>query len=363
MRRRRPRFGRKRTFGALNNMKTYKHLWEEYISKENFQLAYHNSLKGKGRQKTVIEFNQHPEENLEAVRQLVLSGQFHTSPYREKIIYEPKKRTIYKLPYCPDRIVQHAMVNVLKPIFVRLSMENSYACIEGRGQIKASQKCSEYVRKYDYCLKGDIRKFYYNIDQEILSEDMHRIIWDERFMADVDDVIFSYPGGNNCPIGNLTSQWFGNFYLRKLDNFILHEIKPKGYLRYCDDFLLFDDDKAKLQRAREAIEAFLWTELKLEYSKAEIFKTACQGVDFCGYRHFKHYVLVRKRTSKRLIKRYRDIQEALESGKGGASIQRMRGQVASGHGLMKHACTAHLRKNVHHYELAERLNIKIKRKE
>ena len=99
-------------------------------------------------------------ENLEKVRQLVIRGEFHTSEYKSKIIYEPKKRVIYKLPFCPDRIVQHAVMNILKPILINLFIENTYACIEGRGQMRASRKCSEYVRKYKYCLKCDISRFY-----------------------------------------------------------------------------------------------------------------------------------------------------------------------------------------------------------
>lgn len=339
-------------------MKTYKNLWDEFISKENFELAYKNSIKGKSRQKSVAEFKKNWESNLEAIRQMVIRGRFHTSPYRTKTIYEPKKRVIYKLPYAPDRIVQHALMNVLKPIFTNLSIENSYACIENRGQIKASQKCSDYVRKFDYCLKCDIHKFYPSISQEILSSKLHRIIKDEKIMAIVDDIIFSFPGGFNCPIGNYTSQWFGNFYLRDLDNFVLHELKPGGYERYCDDFMLFDNDKEKLQRCRKEIDDYIWYELLLEFSKADLFKTKCQGVDFCGYRHFKDYVLLRKRTGKRLIRRYRKIYRTINDRNRQFNRDEVVGQIASGHGLLKHACTYHLRQSIGHEQLIKRFGIR-----
>lgn len=206
-------------------MKTYKNLWETFISKENFDLAYRNSIKNKAKQKQVRKFKEDAENNLEAVRQLVISGGFHTSEYQKKKIYEPKERIIYKLPYAPDRIVQHAVINILKPILLNKFIENSYACIEGRGQLKASQKCAEYVRRNKYCLKCDIHHFYPSINQKILSDMLHRFIKDERFMAVVDDIIFSFEGGYNCPIGNFCSQWFGNFYMTVVDNFILHELK------------------------------------------------------------------------------------------------------------------------------------------
>lgn len=336
-------------------MKTYKHLWEQFITKENFELAYYNSIKGKGRQKSVQDFKENWEENLEEVRQMVIRGEFHTSPYKEKVIFEPKKRTIYMLPYNPDRIVQHAIMNILKPILMQKMIQNSFSCVEGRGQIKASLKCSEYVRKFDWCLKCDIHKFYPSISQEILSNKLHRIIADKKFMAVVDDVIFSFPGGYNCPIGNYLSQWFGNYYLSFLDNYVLHELKPGGYERYCDDFILFDNDKAKLQECRKKIDEFIWYELELEYSKAELFKTKTQGVDFCGYRHFKNYSLLRKRTGKKLKARYNSIYKELLSGC--EVTEKMRGQVASGHGLLKHACTYHLRQAIEHDSLMFLMNI------
>lgn len=146
---------------------------------------------------------------MEAIRQEVINGEYHTSDYRVKTIYEPKQREIFILPF-KDRIVQHAVMNILKPIFTNLLMENCYACIEGRGQMRAVIKCNEYVRRNKYCLKGDIRKFYPSINQRILSNMLHRIIKDYKFMRIIDDIIFSYKGGYNCPIGNFCSQWFGN---------------------------------------------------------------------------------------------------------------------------------------------------------
>lgn len=333
-------------------MKSYKGLWEQLITKENFELAYQKAIKGKQKRSDVRQFNRKKEENLEAVRQAVIGGTFHTSQYREKKIYEPKERIIYKLPFSPDRIVQHAIMNILEPIMIQCMIQNTYACIKGRGQIQASQKCCEYVRKYQFCLKGDIHKFYPNIDQQVLSNKLHRIIHDRRFMALVDDVIFSFPGGKNCPIGNYMSQWCGNYYLSFLDNFVLHQIKPKGYERYCDDFLLFDNDKKKLHDARERIAVFLRDELKLTFSKAEVFDVK-QGVDFCGYRSFKKYVLIRKSTARRMIRRFRKIEEKLNSGT--FDLERIDGQLNSGNGLMKHACSYHLRRSVRFDELNEKI--------
>lgn len=322
-------------------MKTYKNLWEKFISKENFELAYKNSIKNKSGQRQIRHFNQHREENLERVRQLVISGQFHTSQYKQMIVYEPKKRIIYKLPYCPDRIVQHAIMNILKPILMRLFIKDTYACIEGRGQHKASIRCSEFVRRNTYCIQGDCRKFYPSIDQKKLSAMLHRIIKDDKFMTVVDDVIFSFPGGKNCPIGNYCSQWFGNFYLTKLDNFIKHDLHIKDYERFCDDFLIFGNDKEYLRYCKNRVKDFLHNELFLECSKLELFKTK-QGIDFCGYRHFGKYVLLRKSTAKRQIKRLKKFRLHPED----YTEEYLKQSLASTNGILKHCCSYNLQRKL-----------------
>lgn len=321
-------------------MKTYTGLWEKLITKDNFELAAKESQRGKKKQYGVKLYNRAPAENLEQVRQDVINGKFHTSKYKSKIIFEPKKRTIYMLPYMPDRIVQHAIMNVLIPYFERMFISDSYACINGRGSLKASQRCSEYVRRNKYALKCDIHHFYPSIDQQILSDMFHKKFNDSRFLALMDDIIFSYPGGKNTPIGNYTSQWCGNFYLTPLDLYIKHELKCKDYVRYCDDFILFSDDKKYLHDCRIKIEKFIKTKLKLTYSKADVFSTR-QGVDFCGYRSFGKYVLLRKSTALRMKRKIRELPGKVAAGE--IDQEKARAIIDSTYGWMKHANTYNLR--------------------
>lgn len=321
-----------------SKMKTYKHLWEALITKENFELAYKNSIKKKSKQRQIIEFNKHKEENLEKVRQLVISGNFHTSKYRQMTIYEPKERIIYKLPYCPDRIVQHAIMNILKPILLKRFINKTYACIEGRGQHRASRLASEYVRRNKYCLLGDCKKFYPSVNHNVLSAMLHRIIKDEKFMKLVDDIIYSFEGETNCPIGNYCSQWFGNFYLSRLDNYVKHTLHIKDYERFCDDFALYGNDKAKLNDCKIQIRYFLKNKLLLDCSKLELFNTK-QGVDFCGYRSFGKYVLLRKSTAKRTKRRIRDFNTHPER----YDEEYIRQSKASTNGILKHCCSYNLR--------------------
>jgi hypothetical protein len=319
-------------------MITYGNLWEKFISKENFEKALENSQRGKKKQKQVIEFNKNREFNLEQIRQSVIDGTFHTSNYKSMTVYEPKKRIIYKLPYAPDRIVQHATMNILRPILSRKFIADSYACIEGRGQIKAVQKTTALVRKYKYCLKCDIRKFYPSINHDILYRMLADIISDRKFLHIVKDIVYSFEGKTNAPIGNYTSQWFGNLYLTHLDWFVKQVLHIRGYVRYCDDFILFHDDKKFLHKCRIKIEKFINKKLLLKYSKAMVFATR-QGVDFCGYRTFGKYILLRKSTAKRLKHRIKKIFPHIPQEKAERSL-------ASSKGWLKHCNSYNFRKSL-----------------
>lgn len=334
-------------------MRRYGNLWEQLISKENFELAYRRSRKNKSKFKAVIRFEKNYEEKLENLRQKVINKEFTTGIYKEKIKYEPKKRIIYVLPYCPDRIVHHALMNVLMPIFEKIFIKDSYACIRGRGQHKGSLRCMEFVRRNKYCLKCDIHHFYPSINHDILYSMIEHKIKDKNVLWLIKDIIYSFEGETNVPIGNLTSQWFGNFYLTPLDYFIKHELKCKDYERYSDDFTLYSNDKFYLRDCREKIGKFINEKLKLEFSKCDIFHTK-QGVDYLGYRHFDNYILVRKRTAKRTVKRIRKLPEKLKSGK--ITEEQYEGSIASANGLIKHANSYNLRRKMRLDELQKEIN-------
>lgn len=277
-------------------------------------------------------------------------GTFTTGQYKEKTIKEPKERLIYVLPFFPDRIVQHALINVLEPIFVKMFIKDTYACIEGRGIHKGSLRIMEFVRHNKYCLKMDIRKFYPSINHNILMQIIERKIGDKELLKVLDDIVRSIPGETNVPIGNLTSQWFGNLYMNELDMFIKHKLKIKCYLRYCDDFALFSNDKKQLNEAKYQIIKFLDEQLKLTLSKCDLFQTS-QGVDFLGYRHFKNYILIRKSTVKRVKKRLIKVKKAYLAGK--MSHDKFRSVIASTVGWFKWANSHNLSLSLQLEELKE----------
>lgn len=249
-------------------MKRHNNLFDKIVDKDNLLLAYKKAKKHKNWQQKVIRVEKDLDNLIEGLRLSLINGTYKTAEYRTKKIYEPKERTIYVLPFYPDRIVHHAIMNILEPIWDNLFISDSYACRKNKGQHKGSQKCMEFVRKNKYCLKCDISKFF----------------------------------------GNYLSQWFGNLYLNELDMFMKHDNKIKCYIRYCDDFLLFSNDKALLKEMAIKIKDYVENILKLRLSKCNLFPTS-QGIDFLGYRHFSSgYILVRKTTAKRMKKRIRRLK-------------------------------------------------------
>jgi retron-type reverse transcriptase len=309
-------------------------LFERIISMDNLRLAYHKARRGKSRMHNVRRFEEDVEGNLRSIRQSLVDGRFTTSSYQVKQIFEPKPREIFVLPFSPDRIVQHALMNVLESIWSSLFIHDSYACRRGYGPHAGSRRAMEFVRRYRYCLKADIRKFYPSVDHDILFAVVQRKIKCPGTLNLLRDIIYSSPGGKNVPIGNYTSQWLGNLYLNELDQWLKHRHRIKAYLRYCDDFCLFSDDKTYLRKMKELIRLFIDEKLLLQYSKAEVFPVS-QGVDFLGYRHFPTHILVRKSTAKRIQRRLRGLPLALAQGD--ITLEQFRGCVASAHGWLKHA--------------------------
>jgi hypothetical protein len=320
-------------------MKRHGNLYDKITCSENLRLAYEKARRGKSRMHNVQRFERDVDGNLERIRQSLVDKTFTTASYQVKKIYVPKERDIYVLPFAPDRIVQHAIMNVLEPVWDTKFIADSYACRIGKGIHAGSLRTMEFVRKYRYVLKCDIAKFYPSIDHDVLYGIVQRKIKCPDTLWLLKDIIYSAPGGKNAPIGNYTSQWFCNLYLNELDQLVKHHYKIKGYLRYCDDFCLFSDDKQFLRRTAEELRVYLLDTLKLTYSKCEVFPVS-QGVDFLGYRHFRNYILVRKSTATRVRRRLANLPRLLATGE--ITAEQYRSSIASTRGWLKWANTHNL---------------------
>lgn len=307
---------------------------------ENLETAYQKAKRGKSWQRTVQDVEKDVPWHLANIQQLLITKTYQTSHYKLKQVYEPKERTIYILPFYPDRIIQHAIMSVLKPIWDGLFISDSYACRTGKGIHTGSLRTMEFVRKNKYCLQCDISKFYPSINHDVAFSIIQRKIKCPDTLWLLKDIIYSAGGGKNVPIGNYTSQWIGNLYMNEVDQLMKHKYKIKHYIRYCDDFLLFHDDKKFLHEMAKIIKEYIETELKMKLSKCEIFPTS-QGVDFLGYRHFPNgYILLRKRTAKRVKKRLKQLPYRLKRGQ--ITKEQFRSSIASTKGWLKWANTYNL---------------------
>lgn len=324
-------------------MKRHGNLWEKLVSMENIELAYQKAKKQKMWQRQVQEVEADKEAKLKAIQEMLVNKTYQVSPYREKKIYEPKERTIYILPFYPDRIVHHALMNILAPIWDNMFIYDSYSCRVGKGQHKASMKCQKAVVNNSYVLQCDISKFYPSINHNIMLSIVKRKIKDRHVLWLVERIVRSFPSHKNVPIGNFTSQWLGNLFLHELDMKVKQEYK-KDYVRYCDDFLIFGNDKEELWRIGQELRQYCHDERKLTLSKLRLYETT-DGVDFLGYRHMKkHYILLRKSTVKRFKKRVKTVRWEVKHGL--IPLDRARSSVDSIIGWMKHANTFHLRQKL-----------------
>ena len=268
----------------------------------NLELADRNARRHKTKSWGVIKHDRNRQANLEKLRQDLLNGTYKTSEYKTFTIYEPKERLIAALPYFPDRIGQHAILNILEPIWVKQFVSCTYACIKGRGihgAYRGVKKSLQDVEGTKYCLKIDIKKCYASLDHSILKQTIRKKIKDPKVLIILDGIIDSWEQG--VPIGNYLSQFFNNLYFSDFDHFVKEVLRVKHYHRYADDMLFFSANKEELHDILNAIIPYvsmLHVELKPNYS---IFPVE-DGVDFVGYVFRHDYVLLRNSIKREIIK-------------------------------------------------------------
>lgn len=281
-------------------MKRYGYLFEKIIDIDNIRLAHKNARKGKTHYDEVREIDENECMYMKKLQDMLISGEFTTSEYE---IYTKndrgKERTIYKLPYFPDRIVHHTIMQVLEPIWKKSMIANTFQSIKGRGPHKAIKKLKKDLLYTEgmYYVKIDINKFYPSINNNKLKEVVRQKIKCGKTLELLDDIIDSCEG---VPIGNYISQYFGNIYLSKLDHQV-SRIKGVKYYRYCDDIVCVSKNKELLWYSTSIIKKYV-SEYKLAI-KDPILHTVSKvsGLDYLGYVIYTNRVLLRRKLRDRAM--------------------------------------------------------------
>ena len=382
-------------------MKRIGNLYGEVASFESLFEAAYRARRGKRSRRDVAAFHYDLENNLLDLRRELNNRTYQPGKYRAFQIRDPKKRLISAAPY-RDRVVHHALCNVLEPIFERGFIHHSYANREGKGTHSALDQATVYARRFRYVLKCDIEKYFPSIDHQILMERISRkvkcpgTLWlVEKILANSnpqEEVVRYYPGDDlftpsrrrrGIPIGNLTSQFFANVYLDGFDHFVeggnsgavtprmcgycdlkgrssqewlpytdsgrvecgdATPIIRRGYVRFADDFLLFCDSKEDLQSALTAMQVYLdGLRLQLHPAKCHVVPTA-RGFAFLGWQVYPDHRKLRRKTGVRIQRALRELVAERSAGRIG--VERLRSSVMSWIGHLKHGDTWGLRRKL-----------------
>lgn len=343
-------------------MKRYGNLYPQIINFENILLASRQAQKGKRFRDNVLDFNYHLETELIRLQKQLTDKTYQPGVYRTFHLINPKSRLISAAPY-RDRVVHHALCNVIVPIFEKTFIADSYANRLGFGTHRALKKFTTFARNSNYVLQCDIRKYFPSIDHIILKELIRRKIKcsDTLWLIDTiinnsneqETVIDYFPGDDlltpvirkkGLPIGNLTSQFFANIYLNSLDHFVKDKLKICKYVRYVDDFALFSDQRELLADARLAIEEYLANlRLKIHPIKSQLFATKI-GASFLGFRIFTETIRVRNNNLHHARRRLKGLQTDYLQGR--IELEKVNQSLQSWFAHLAHGDTWQLRQQI-----------------
>jgi retron-type reverse transcriptase len=307
-------------------------LWPQFISWENLHRAARKSRRGKRAKPEVLRFQFNLEAELLSLQTDLETGTYTPGPFRTHWVFRPKQRLISAAPY-RDRVLHHALMNVLEPLLERHFHAHSFACRAGKGTHAAMDMLQSHLRKNAYVLKCDIRKFFPSIDHAILKAKFRRLIADPRLLSVMDQIVDNsnaqeesihyFPDDDlfspherrrGLPIGNLTSQWFANWYLSGLDHCISNLPGVSRFARYCDDFIVTAKTRMALRRAIPRIRRELArVRLKWHESKLHIRPKRC-GVTFVGCRIWASHRLLTKPNVRAFRRRLRWMRRSFSAG-------------------------------------------------
>ncbi len=298
-------------------MKTCKNIYYKIYRWENIVLAFTKARKGKTKKKCVREFEKNLVKNLQQLQFELMTKTYTPKPLKTFVLRDPKTRKISKSCF-RDRVVHHALCNVIEPVFQKSFIHDSCANQKGKGNLFAISRFDKFLQKVTrngknkgwfngnqvkgYCLKADVKHYFEEVNHEILINIIKRKIKDEYAIELIIKILQNYHNKEKgMPLGNLTSQFFANIYLNELDQFAKHKLRIKYYIRYVDDFIILHPNKKQLNYWKKEIREFLGNKLHLQlHSQKSRIVRLSQGIDFVGFRNFYHLKLLRKRSIRKM---------------------------------------------------------------
>ncbi|AFY39963.1 RNA-directed DNA polymerase (reverse transcriptase) [[Leptolyngbya] sp. PCC 7376] len=343
-------------------MKRYENLWGKIIDFQNLLDASKQAQKSKRYRDNVLAFNNQRERNLLKLRHELITKSYRPGGYRTFRIFDPKPRLISAAPY-RDRVIHHALCNVIVPLLDKSLIDTTYANRTGYGTHRALKQFITLARSSRYILQCDISKYFPSIDHQILKAQLHHKIKckDTLWLIDLiidysnpqEPVHHYFPGDtlltplerrHGLPIGNLTSQFFANFYLNGFDHFVKEQLHARKYLRYVDDYALFSNDYGFLKDAKVAIRDYLeGLRLRMHPIKSQLFETK-YGANFVRFRILPDRVRVRNDNLRRARHRLKQLQQDYATGMISLADLQLRLQSWEAH--LKHGDTKTLRRDI-----------------
>ena len=290
-------------------------IFPKIVDQQLLAAAFWRAAQGKRSRHEIREFGAQVEVNTNRLAAELGNGTFRFGGYRSFEIRDPKRRMIHA-PSFRDRVVHHAIIAACGPTFERGAAPHSFACRAGKGSHAALQKLGCYASSERWFLKIDVRRYYDSIPQFQLAERLARRFRERRLLALFDGLLGSYfsSPGHGLPIGALTSQYLGNFYLDAIDHWVLQNARPRGYARYMDDMILISDTREELLRARDGITALL-DGLGLRPEGSPIFGRCRHGIPALGFVVYPDRLRLNRLARRRLRRRWAEVERHYLHGK------------------------------------------------
>ncbi|MCX6282412.1 MAG: reverse transcriptase/maturase family protein [Bacteroidetes bacterium] len=281
-------------------MQRHGDIYRRWCTYEAMLAAWKEVRKDKTYHYSVLKYEQNLAVNLSHLLDSILDESYRVRPTRNFIIFEPKERFI-EAPHLEDRIVQHAITDVIRPMIEAHFIDQSYACRVGKGTHASNDLVKRYLAEYKnegYYLRIDCSKFFYSISHQRIEQKLRRIIKCEKTLEFL-KMFYNNSEGKGLPLGQVTSQLEANLALNDVDHFIKRELKVKHYVRYMDDMILLHSSKEFLRDAFTRIKEKIAQEHLSTNNKSKIGKIS-EGIDFVGYRTWYNRRVIRKKSLFRI---------------------------------------------------------------